>query len=824
MRGKAFIFFVALSLALCGSFTHGFSSSYYKVEAESTNCLSTNANKDVTKERSYTSYIYIDSLENIASLNISVHFDPTVLTVNGTYNIVSSYLYDSSINNDNISYSYIFETGGSDSKTSLFRFTYSILSTCPVTSSFFDILVDDAYDFDLNVVEIEGLRHSFNIAEPEVVKTTTVYGNSAISTSMDKQFTLSYRFSNYQIASGTIDIQYDRDLFEYVSLEQLGFLSNMMVDINTSLDSDIRLSFVGSQYPTNDNILNIVFRTIDNVDVVSQIKFVTSGLCDLDLVNVSCSGYTTNVTVSHDSEYDVLPEVSLSSTYDSNNNQVTVSINLAEESHLGAGDFELGWNVAYLEFVSYEKRFSPTFFTVNDKQTNNGVLKFSIISMTDIVTANEMMEVVFDVINPHDETSVPLTISGTGLADSLTNPISLSFVGCSQVVPGVHFYGDWSVVKQPTCTEEGSEHRVCSVCEHEEVRAIEALGHDYSEEWTIDVPATCTHAGSKSHHCSRCDSKIDVTAIPMLDHTPAAPVQENVVASTCTEAGSYDSVVYCSECGTELSSEHIVVPALGHSYGDWEVTKNPTCTEEGSEHRICSVCGHEDIRAIEALGHNYSEEWTIDVEPTYDHEGSKSHHCSRCDSKTDVTVIPAIDRNPAADAIEENCVTTPTLSYHYEKEDDKYTFTNVMIRFRGIVDQEYWEALTDVTGYGAMLSTEEVIGENALKSYYGEELPEGIQNFITNKTTPAFAEAENYDFVDKDSYIWNLRVSVNGTDEKLVENYVAVTYITTQKNGTIFLGQVTASVKSIAQALLETDNYNEESLHGSLYYLAHLGE
>ncbi|MBQ6030315.1 MAG: InlB B-repeat-containing protein, partial [Oscillospiraceae bacterium] len=50
-------------------------------------------------------------------------------------------------------------------------------------------------------------------------------------------------------------------------------------------------------------------------------------------------------------------------------------------------------------------------------------------------------------------------------------------------------------------------------------------------------------------------------------HTPAAPVIENEVPATCTTAGSYDSVVYCSECGEEISRETVTVPALGHTAG-----------------------------------------------------------------------------------------------------------------------------------------------------------------------------------------------------------------------------------------------------------------
>ncbi|MBQ1409855.1 MAG: hypothetical protein IIY94_01060, partial [Oscillospiraceae bacterium] len=46
-------------------------------------------------------------------------------------------------------------------------------------------------------------------------------------------------------------------------------------------------------------------------------------------------------------------------------------------------------------------------------------------------------------------------------------------------------------------------------------------------------------------------------------HSPAAAVQENVVPATCTTAGSYDEVVYCSTCGAELSRTHTTLPATG---------------------------------------------------------------------------------------------------------------------------------------------------------------------------------------------------------------------------------------------------------------------
>lgn len=46
-------------------------------------------------------------------------------------------------------------------------------------------------------------------------------------------------------------------------------------------------------------------------------------------------------------------------------------------------------------------------------------------------------------------------------------------------------------------------------------------------------------------------------------HDPAPAVKENVVEATATENGSYDEVVYCSVCGTEISRKTVTVTATG---------------------------------------------------------------------------------------------------------------------------------------------------------------------------------------------------------------------------------------------------------------------
>ncbi len=91
------------------------------------------------------------------------------------------------------------------------------------------------------------------------------------------------------------------------------------------------------------------------------------------------------------------------------------------------------------------------------------------------------------------------------------------------------------------------------------------------------VDPTCGTPGSKTvtTSCSECGYVISVednVVIPATNnHTPAAAVKENVKSATCTEAETYESVVYCSVCNKELSRTQMTgQAALGHKWGDWK--------------------------------------------------------------------------------------------------------------------------------------------------------------------------------------------------------------------------------------------------------------
>ena len=80
-----------------------------------------------------------------------------------------------------------------------------------------------------------------------------------------------------------------------------------------------------------------------------------------------------------------------------------------------------------------------------------------------------------------------------------------------------------------------------------------------------------------------------------------------------------------------------------HTYGDWVVTKEATCTEDGTQERVCSGCGNVETEVIPA-GHKWNWEYTIDKMPTDTEEGYMSIHCMVCDAirEGSTVVLPVL--------------------------------------------------------------------------------------------------------------------------------------------------------------------------------------
>lgn len=80
-------------------------------------------------------------------------------------------------------------------------------------------------------------------------------------------------------------------------------------------------------------------------------------------------------------------------------------------------------------------------------------------------------------------------------------------------------------------------------------------------------------------------------------HTPGPEHRENEIPPTCTQPGSYDTVVTCSSCGEEISRVTLPLPATGHHYDSpkFQWTDN---YDSAVAYFICRE--RDDVQAVEA--------------------------------------------------------------------------------------------------------------------------------------------------------------------------------------------------------------------------------
>ena len=151
--------------------------------------------------------------------------------------------------------------------------------------------------------------------------------------------------------------------------------------------------------------------------------------------------------------------------------------------------------------------------------------------------------------------------------------------------------------------------------------------------------ATCTENGSYDSvvYCSECKEKIssETKTVAALGHTPGETVQENLVGGGCGEAGSYDEVVKCTVCEAEISRTTVEIPATGdHNYINEVDRQEPTCTVDGFVKKACS-CGAESTEVLPAAHTAGEAVKENEVPATVTTEGSYESvvYCSVCNAE-----------------------------------------------------------------------------------------------------------------------------------------------------------------------------------------------
>ena len=168
--------------------------------------------------------------------------------------------------------------------------------------------------------------------------------------------------------------------------------------------------------------------------------------------------------------------------------------------------------------------------------------------------------------------------------------------------------------------DENEHWKKCSRCDETE----QTSEHTWNEE--ITVAATCTAAGLKTYTCIDCRATKTET-IAANGHNLTA---HEAKAATCTEFGwkvyedcadcDYTTYVEIAAFGHDFTgsvwqqdeNKHWkkcsrcdeIDQAAEHTFGDGEITLEPTCTATGLKTYTCTVCFETKTETIDALGHD----------------------------------------------------------------------------------------------------------------------------------------------------------------------------------------------------------------------------
>ena len=112
-----------------------------------------------------------------------------------------------------------------------------------------------------------------------------------------------------------------------------------------------------------------------------------------------------------------------------------------------------------------------------------------------------------------------------------------------QFTCGKHEYGDFEILKNPTCTEKGQKGKICKKCgKITEKTDIDAAGHTPVTDPAV-APTETTDGLTEGSHCSVCGAVLTAQeVIPMLDPTIDTWFSRAATTEADAKAAGFDSV------------------------------------------------------------------------------------------------------------------------------------------------------------------------------------------------------------------------------------------------------------------------------------------
>lgn len=241
-------------------------------------------------------------------------------------------------------------------------------------------------------------------------------------------------------------------------------------------------------------------------------------------INMSC-------TVSFDAYTETSPAIKIWAWDDDVDNNIS--------------DFSLG-KTTYISYNVIDKKTNKSMNSVSKIWLTQGGYKVTISDYDPngtLVTSKYFKDNDNASINfvPNKEGKYTVTTQITG---TLSGTINDSY----NAIENEHSFGNWSVVKEATCTEQGLQKRTCTICGESQTQVINAKGHSYNN-WSVEKAATCTESGIEYRKCISCGYK-ETRTISAKGHVYV----DTVIAPTATEKGY--TLHKCSVCGNSYKDNY----------------------------------------------------------------------------------------------------------------------------------------------------------------------------------------------------------------------------------------------------------------------------
>lgn len=579
----------------------------------------------VTAGSTATVTINAANFKNIATLELFIYYDASVLTLNSATNGALLAQAQTSVNISEVGTIRVeaMSLNGISGSGTLLTLSFATSADAAAGTYPIKVAVGDAYDSDLSAAAIGSTDGAVTIQRPTPTERFTLYADMD-RTTLQKDDVLSYQVKNsgyLSFVSGDFTVTYDHALFAVEAVEPASELANGQYSVNTSVLGQVRFVYAGSKALSSYSLFTVKLRVLADVDTTTSVSVQAANVYREDLSAYLPGSYSRSLTLKKLPEVIDYPDAYLKTEKMVVGEQSKSVFYLEAGAPVAAADFTISYDPETLRCVHVQQAEGTNAMIVVNENYAEGKIRFSYINQSGAADADlPLVEITWEPLRS-PAAHYQITSAATGVVDIDFAPVTLEYVTDSNCIFAV-------TVQEATCAEEGVILHHCAACGKEERQTLEKAGHTWSgwkhdgdghwyecavcgekkdlaahtwSAWTVTKAATCAETGAEIRSCAVCNR----TETREIDKIPHDIVIDAAVAATCTATGLTEGS-HCTRCDYRIAQE--VTPKLGHDMVT-DAAVAATCTATGlTEGKHCTRCDYKVAqKTVPALGHDWAD-------------------------------------------------------------------------------------------------------------------------------------------------------------------------------------------------------------------------